>query len=153
MCVYCNGYGLEVDTTSGDYGGPQQLLSLFIPLLYGVFLAKHLHLSLVISTPTTNASLLYEEVNRAMRLASLYPLAGAISFPPYLGHNTILPSPFRRIGNGSLLWHRFDTRHTYAIPASCMGGAHPQLDEFYFTTDEKKILENCRCIVPNFMND
>jgi hypothetical protein len=27
------------------------------------------------------------------------------------------------------------------------------LDEFYFTTDEKKILENCRCIVPNFMND
>jgi hypothetical protein len=29
----------------------------------------------------------------------------------------------------------------------------PQLDEFYFTTAEKKILENCRCIVPNFMND
>ncbi len=29
----------------------------------------------------------------------------------------------------------------------------PQLDEFCFTTDEKKILENCRCIVPNFMND
>jgi hypothetical protein len=29
----------------------------------------------------------------------------------------------------------------------------PQLDEFYFTTTEKKILENCRCIVPNFIND
>jgi hypothetical protein len=29
----------------------------------------------------------------------------------------------------------------------------PQLDEFYFTTAEKKILENCRCIVPNFIND
>ncbi len=23
----------------------------------------------------------------------------------------------------------------------------------HFTTAEKKILENCRCIVPNFMND
>jgi hypothetical protein len=32
-------------------------------------------------------------------------------------------------------------------------GFLPQLDAFYFTTDEKKILENCRCIVPNFMND
>jgi len=32
-------------------------------------------------------------------------------------------------------------------------GFLPQLDGFYFTTDEKKILENCRCIVPNFMND
>ncbi len=32
-------------------------------------------------------------------------------------------------------------------------GFLPQLDEFYFTTAEKKILENCRCIVPNFMND
>jgi hypothetical protein len=29
----------------------------------------------------------------------------------------------------------------------------PQLDEFYFTTAEKKILENCRFIVPNFMNE
>jgi hypothetical protein len=32
-------------------------------------------------------------------------------------------------------------------------GFLPQLDESYFTTDEKKILENCRYIVPNFMND
>jgi hypothetical protein len=32
-------------------------------------------------------------------------------------------------------------------------GFLPQLDEFYFTTSEKKILENCRYIVPNFMND
>jgi hypothetical protein len=32
-------------------------------------------------------------------------------------------------------------------------GFLPQLDEFYFTTAEKKILENCRCIVPNFIND
>ncbi len=32
-------------------------------------------------------------------------------------------------------------------------GFLPQLDEFYFTTAEKKIWENCRCIVPNFMND
>jgi hypothetical protein len=30
---------------------------------------------------------------------------------------------------------------------------HHKLDEFYFTTAEKKILENCGCIVPNFMND
>jgi len=32
-------------------------------------------------------------------------------------------------------------------------GFSPQLDELYFTTVEKKILENCRCIVPNSMND
>jgi hypothetical protein len=32
-------------------------------------------------------------------------------------------------------------------------GFLPQLDEIYFTTADKKILENCRCIVPNFMND
>jgi hypothetical protein len=32
-------------------------------------------------------------------------------------------------------------------------GYLPQLDEFFFTTDEKKILENCSCSVPNFMND
>jgi hypothetical protein len=32
-------------------------------------------------------------------------------------------------------------------------GFLPQLDEIYFTTAKKKILENCRCIVPNFMND
>jgi hypothetical protein len=32
-------------------------------------------------------------------------------------------------------------------------GFLPQPDEFYFTTAENKILENCRCIVPNFMND
>jgi hypothetical protein len=32
-------------------------------------------------------------------------------------------------------------------------GFLPQLDEFYFTTAEKKLLENCRCIVPNFTND
>ena len=32
-------------------------------------------------------------------------------------------------------------------------GIFTTLDEFYFTTSEKKILENCRCIVPNFMND
>jgi hypothetical protein len=32
-------------------------------------------------------------------------------------------------------------------------GFLPQLDESYFTTPEKKILENCRYIVPNFMND
>jgi hypothetical protein len=32
-------------------------------------------------------------------------------------------------------------------------GFFPQLDEFYFTTAEKKILGNCRCTVPNFMND
>jgi len=31
-------------------------------------------------------------------------------------------------------------------------GFLPQMDEFYFTTAEKKILENCRCIVPNFMS-
>jgi hypothetical protein len=29
-------------------------------------------------------------------------------------------------------------------------GFLPQLDEFYFTTAEKKNLENYRCIVPNF---
>jgi len=29
----------------------------------------------------------------------------------------------------------------------------PQLDEIYFTTAEKTILENCICIVPNFIND
>ena len=28
-----------------------------------------------------------------------------------------------------------------------------QLDEFYFTTAEKKILENFRFHVPNFIND
>jgi hypothetical protein len=27
-------------------------------------------------------------------------------------------------------------------------GFLPQLDEFYFTTDEKKLLEKYRCIVP-----
>ena len=32
-------------------------------------------------------------------------------------------------------------------------GFLPQLDEFYFTTAEKKLLENCRGIVPNFTND
>ena len=32
-------------------------------------------------------------------------------------------------------------------------GFLPRLDEFYFTTAEKKLLENCRCIVPNFNND
>jgi hypothetical protein len=32
-------------------------------------------------------------------------------------------------------------------------GILPHLDELYFTTAEKKILENCRSIVPNFMND
>jgi hypothetical protein len=32
-------------------------------------------------------------------------------------------------------------------------GFLPQLDEIYFTTAKKKSLENCRCIVPNFMND
>jgi hypothetical protein len=32
-------------------------------------------------------------------------------------------------------------------------GFLPQMDEFYFTTAEKKNLENCRCSVPNFMND
>ncbi len=32
-------------------------------------------------------------------------------------------------------------------------GFLPQLDEFYFTTAEKKILGNCKCIVPNYMND
>jgi hypothetical protein len=32
-------------------------------------------------------------------------------------------------------------------------GFLPQLDEIYFTTAKKKILENYRCIVPNFMND
>jgi hypothetical protein len=30
---------------------------------------------------------------------------------------------------------------------------HTSLDEFYFTTAEKKLLENCRFSVPNFMND
>jgi hypothetical protein len=28
----------------------------------------------------------------------------------------------------------------------------PQLHEFYFTTAGKKIVENCRCIVPNFIS-
>jgi hypothetical protein len=32
-------------------------------------------------------------------------------------------------------------------------GFLPQPDESYFTTAEKKLLENCRCIVPNFNND
>jgi hypothetical protein len=32
-------------------------------------------------------------------------------------------------------------------------GFLPQLDEFYFTTAEKKLLENYRFIVPNFNND
>ncbi len=29
----------------------------------------------------------------------------------------------------------------------------PQLDEFYLTTAGKKIVKNCKCIVPNFIND
>ena len=33
------------------------------------------------------------------------------------------------------------------------GGFLPQLDEIYFTTVEKKFLENYRYIVPNFMDD
>ena len=47
--------------------------------------------------------------------------------------------------------------HTYIPPTD---GRRPrdfdfstQLDEFYFTTAEKKNSENCRCIVPNFIND
>ncbi len=58
---------------------------------------------------------------------------------------------------------REKTRHSYiclflALSLATQGrqrlqGFLPQLDEFYFTTPEKKILENCRCIVPNFMND
>ena len=32
-------------------------------------------------------------------------------------------------------------------------GILQHLDEFYFATAEKKILENYRCIVPNFIND
>jgi hypothetical protein len=32
-------------------------------------------------------------------------------------------------------------------------GIFTTLDEFYFTTTEKKILENSRCIVPNLKND
>ncbi len=32
-------------------------------------------------------------------------------------------------------------------------GFLPQLDEFYFTTGEKKILEHYRWIVPSFIND
>jgi hypothetical protein len=32
-------------------------------------------------------------------------------------------------------------------------GILPQLDELCFTTPENKIVENCRCIVPNFIND
>jgi hypothetical protein len=32
-------------------------------------------------------------------------------------------------------------------------GLLPRHDELYFKTDEKKILQNCRSIVPNFMND
>jgi hypothetical protein len=32
-------------------------------------------------------------------------------------------------------------------------GFLPQLDEFYFTTAEKKLLENCKYSVPNFNND
>jgi hypothetical protein len=32
-------------------------------------------------------------------------------------------------------------------------GFLPQLDEFYFTTVEKKLLEKCTCIVPNFITD
>ena len=38
-------------------------------------------MALAICAPTTNASLLYEEVNRAMRLVSLYPSVGAIPIP------------------------------------------------------------------------
>jgi hypothetical protein len=41
---------------------------------------------------------------------------------------------------------------SYAPPTEA-SGIFTTLAEFYFTTDEKKILENCRCIVPNFMND
>jgi hypothetical protein len=32
-------------------------------------------------------------------------------------------------------------------------GFLPQLDEYYFATAAKRLLENCRCIVPNFIND
>ena len=32
-------------------------------------------------------------------------------------------------------------------------GFLPQLDEFYFTTTEKKLFENYKYIVPNFNND
>jgi hypothetical protein len=32
-------------------------------------------------------------------------------------------------------------------------GFLPQLDEFYFTTDEKENFGQFRCIVPNFIND
>jgi hypothetical protein len=33
------------------------------------------------------------------------------------------------------------------------GGILPHLDEFCFTTSRKNLFYNCRCIVPNFIND
>ena len=32
-------------------------------------------------------------------------------------------------------------------------GFLPQLHEYYFATGGNKIVENCRCIVPNLIND
>jgi hypothetical protein len=46
--------------------------------------------------------------------------------------------------------NKINERLTRTAEAS---GIFTTLDEFYFTTAEKKFLENCRCIVPNFMND
>jgi hypothetical protein len=62
---------------------------------------------------------------------------------------TLVPDP-RNFTNSS------DVLGWKGYPPTDDGGLKgflPQLDEFYFTTDEKKLLENCRCIVPNFMND
>jgi hypothetical protein len=43
-------------------------------------------------------------------------------------------------------------RVTYHSRTTKVSGVFTTTDEFYFSTSEKTILENCRCIVPNFMN-
>jgi hypothetical protein len=43
--------------------------------------------------------------------------------------------------------------YVYVCKKKSLKGFLPQLDEFYFTTAEKKILEKCRCTVPNLIND
>jgi hypothetical protein len=47
----------------------------------------------------------------------------------------------------------FSLQYTHTTLTEEASGILPKPDEFYFTTAEKKLLENCRCIVPNFNND
>jgi hypothetical protein len=54
------------------------------------------------------------------------------------------------------MFEEIEDSHTIVVqpsPPKDDGGFLPQLDEIYFTTVEKKFLENYRYIVPNFMDD